>query len=166
MQKENVLENNIVHDAYYLITLFNKDKNNITQLQVQKLMYFFEAYYMVKHKEIDKLYDCNFNAWAFGPVATQLYSKLKKYGSGNIILGEEQKEIAESIDNRKKEILKEIYEFFKDFTPMQLVEITHRKNSPWYEVWHKNGEKVVYGEASYIDKMKTRDWFKENFVEE
>lgn len=166
MEEKKQLENNIVHDAYYLISLFNDENKPVTQLQVQKLMYLFEAYYMAKHEKLDKLYDCNFNAWAFGPVATQLYSKLKKYGSGKIILDEEQRKYGENISKEKKNTLKEIYNFFKSYTPMQLVEITHRKNSPWYEVWHKNGEKVVYGEASYIDKIKTRDWFKENFIEE
>ena len=40
-------ENNIVYDSYYLINLFKSDGNKmVTQLQVQKLMYFFEAYYM------------------------------------------------------------------------------------------------------------------------
>ena len=35
------MENNIIYDAYYLISLFNEDKNPVTQLQIQKIMYFF-----------------------------------------------------------------------------------------------------------------------------
>ena len=66
MEEKKKLENNIVHDAYYLISLFNDENKPVTQLQVQKLMYLFEAYYMAKHEKLDKLYDCNFNAWAFG----------------------------------------------------------------------------------------------------
>lgn len=164
MEEKKKIENNIVYDAYYLISLFNDEKIPVTQLQVQKLMYFFEAYYMVKHKEIDKLYDCNFNAWAFGPVAIPLYSNLKIFGQLPIRLTDEQIDLGKKISGEKKNILKEIYETFKDTSAMRLVELTHMEDSPWYEVWHRNGDKVAYGSASYIDKLKTREWFEGKFV--
>lgn len=158
-------KNNIVYDAYYLISLFNTDHRPITQLQAQKIMYFFEAYYMVIH-QVDKLYECNFNAWAFGPVAIPLYQALKIFGENNIILTEEQKKLGESIDPEKKRILKYIYEVFGKLSAMKLVELTHMKDSPWDKKWKENGEKVVFGTASYIDKEETRDWFKRTFVRE
>ena len=64
-------KDDIVHDSYYLISLFNKDDKDITQLQIQKLMYFFEAFYM-NVMEVDSLYECSFNAWTYGPVAIPL----------------------------------------------------------------------------------------------
>lgn len=163
MEKEIGNLDDIVLDAYYLISLFNKDEEKVTQLQIQKLMYFFEAYYMVKN-DVNKLYDDNFCAWTFGPVSTQLYSEFKMYGQMPIILTDEQKELGSKIPREKKEMLKEIYSTFKDFTAMRLVELTHTVGSPWYDVWKKNGEKVVYGPSSCIDKIKTREWFKANFV--
>ena len=156
-------KDNIVHDAYYLIGLFNKDKKPVTQLQIQKIMYFFEAYYMIINKT-DKLYDCNFNAWAFGPVAIPLYQSLKVYGDRDIILSKEQEEIGESISDEKKEILSYIYQVFGNLSAMQLVELTHRKDSPWYNKWEENEGKVVFGKESYIDKIQTRDWFKKVFI--
>ena len=51
-------ENNIVHDSYYLINQFKKAGKKVTQLQVQKIMYFFEAYYMCEHKDIPYLHPC------------------------------------------------------------------------------------------------------------
>ena len=36
--------------------------------------------------------------------------------------------------------------------------------SPWDEVWQKNGKKVGYGADTYIDKIQSRDWFKEKFL--
>ena len=83
------MENNIIHDSYYLIKLFLTDNKKITQLHIQKLMYFFEAYYM-NEKDVDKLYDCNFNAWAFGPVAIPLYKEYKNFGEFPITLTEEK----------------------------------------------------------------------------
>ena len=60
--EENKNENNIVQDAYYLISLFEKDNKMPTQLHIQKLMFLFEAYYM-NMENTDKLYDCNYQAW-------------------------------------------------------------------------------------------------------
>lgn len=156
-------ENDIVQDAYFLISLFNKDRREVTQLQVQKIMYFFEAFYMcVKDKE--KLYDCNFNAWAFGPVSIPLYQALKKFGDSNIVLDEEQLSFSEGISSDKKNMLTYIYTVFGDVPAMQLVHLTHRKDSPWYSKWKENNEKVVYGNKSYISKQQTKEWFKEVFL--
>lgn len=157
------LKNNIIHDAYYLISLFNKEKRPVTQLQIQKLMYFFEAYYLNIHDDEDSLYECHFNAWAFGPVAIPLYKEFRKYGNGEIILKEKEIQLGESIDDNKKNLLKSIYDAFKDLSPIELVKITHMKNSPWDEVWKRNGYKVGYGDNTYIDKIKSKEWFRNTF---
>ena len=160
-QKEH--ENDIVQDAYYLISLFNKDGKEVTQLQVQKIMYFFEAYFMcVKNKE--KLYDCSFNAWAFGPVSIPLYQDLKKFGDANIVLNAEQLEFSKKITDDKKKMLEYIYTVFGDIPAMSLVQLTHRKDSPWYSKWKENNEKVVYGSGSYISKEQTKKWFRDIFL--
>lgn len=158
-------ENNIIFDSYYLVKLFKKDGREITQLQIQKLMYFFEAYYMNK-KSCDKLYDCNFNAWMFGPVAIPLYKEYKSFGEYPIILSDEKIEMGESISEDKKNILKEVYEVFGKLDASRLVELTHLTDSPWAKKWRENNQKIVYGESSYISKAETKIWFKEHFIVE
>lgn len=156
-------ENNIIHDAYYLINKFNEEEKNITNMQIQKLMYFFEALYMNINTDVDHLYDCNFNAWAFGPVAIPLYTQFRKFGNNPIELNYENMENAEIISENKKKILDKIYEAFKDVSAIELVNLTHMEGSPWDKVWKRNGKKVGYGENTYINKIETRDWFKLNF---
>lgn len=156
-------ENNIVYDSYYLASLFIKDGKPITQLQIQKLMYFFEAYYM-NVKNVDKLYDCNFNAWMFGPVAIPLYKEYKNFGEFSIELTEEKIKIGEQISKDKKKMLEEIYSIFGRLNANQLVNLTHLEGSPWYKKWLENNKRVVSGPASYIDKIETKKWFKENFI--
>lgn len=156
-------ENDIVKDAYYLISKFNKNEKQVTNLQIQKLMYFFEAYYMNIHEDVNQLYECNFNAWAFGPVAIPLYKEFRKFGNGSIELTEENIESGNSIAEEKKELLNDIYEAFKNISATNLVRYTHMENSPWEKVWKRNGGKVGYGADTYIDKEETRKWFKEKF---
>ena len=79
------MENDIIKDAYYLVGLYKKDSKVVTQLHIQKLMFLFEAYYMnVTNKPY--LYQCEFKAWNFGPVATKLYNRFKVYGKNDIVL--------------------------------------------------------------------------------
>lgn len=158
------IKDNIVHDAFYLISLFNENDENVTQLQVQKIMYFIEAYWMAMHDDEDFLYKCNFNAWAFGPVAIPLYDEFKVYGENPIILNEEQKDIGNGITEEKKKIIRYIYSVFGKLSAMDLVKLTHRRDSPWYEKWEENGNRVVFGARSYIDKAKTKEWFKKVFL--
>ena len=155
--------NNIVNDSYYLVNLFVNDEKEVTQLQIQKLMYFFEAYYM-NVKNTDKLYDCNFNAWMFGPVAIPLYSEYKNFGEFPIVLTEEKTNLGYKISEEKKSLLQELYKVFGKLTANQLVNLTHQIGSPWYNKWQENNRRVVYGEASYIDKEATKKWFKEKFI--
>lgn len=157
-------KNDIVHDSYYLINLFANDKKRVTQLQVQKLMYFFEAFYM-NLKDVDSLYECPFKAWAFGPVAIPLYKRYKNLGDSDIVLTSEEQKIGNSINNEKKKILEEIYNVFgQRLTAMQLVNYTHLKDSPWDKKWNENSKKVIYGDKSNIDKLETKKWFKEIFL--
>lgn len=156
-------ENNIIYDSYYLINKFNQNGKSVSNLQIQKLMYFFEAYYMNIYDDVEKLYDCNFNAWAFGPVAIPLYTQFRKFGSGPIILTDENRECGNNISDDKKTLLDNIYISFKDISSNTLVAITHMPDSPWSQVWEKNGNKVGYGANTYIDKLETKEWFKKTF---
>lgn len=149
-------ENDIIIDSYYLINLFHRDNKgykDVTQLHIQKLMFLFEAYYMnVFDKE--KLYDCGYKAWNFGPVAPRLYKKYKNCGNGDISITEEEEKMGDSITKEKKELMKKLYETFKNFSAMELVSFTHSKASPWRKVW----DKQPYGD---ISKEQIKDWFKQ-----
>lgn len=145
------MENDIIKDAYYLVGLYKKDSKVVTQLHIQKLMFLFEAYYMnVTNKPY--LYQCEFKAWNFGPVATKLYNRFKVYGKNDIVLTQEQIEEGNSIPEEIKELLQKLYDAFKDYTAMQLVNFTHAEDSPWKEAWEKE-------EYSVIPKEKMKEWF-------
>lgn len=158
-------ENDIKKDSYYLIKKFNENGKEVTNMQIQKLMYFVEAYYM-NEKDSTELYACNFNAWAFGPVSIPLYKEFREFGKNPIKLTKEQEAEGNNITSDMKNMLNYIYEVFKDLSAIQLMELTHISGSPWRKVWENNGNKVSYGANTYIDKLETKEWFKNNFIEE
>lgn len=149
--EENKNENNIVQDAYYLISLFEKDNKMPTQLHIQKLMFLFEAYYM-NMENTDKLYDCNYQAWNFGPVAIPLYKEFKIYGKSGIKITKEERDWGNQISKEKKRLMKELYDAFKGFSAMQLINFTHAEGSPWKKAW----DIKTYSE---IPKKDIKDWF-------
>ncbi len=144
-------KNDIIKDSYYLINLFHKENKRITQLHIQKLMFLFESYYMCVTNE-NKLYECGYKAWNFGPVAPRLYKRYKDYGKDDIRITKEEEEEGNKMSGPKKNLMKELYNTFKDFSAMELVSFTHAKGSPWKEVWENN----PYGD---ISKESMKDWF-------
>jgi len=156
-------KDNIVHDSYYLINKFKERNMQVTQLQIQKIMYFFEAYYMCE-EDTSSLYDCHFNAWMYGPVAIPLHNEFKAFQGRPITLPEDKEKIGYNIEETKRKMLDYIFDVFGEIPAKRLVGLTHMEGSPWYNKWIENGQKVVYGEASYIDKIATKKWFKETFA--
>ena len=159
-------DNKIIKDSYYLINYSREKHQPITQLKLQKLMYFVEAFYMNREDETSLYNNVPFKAWTFGPVALPLYSKYKCYGSDNIILTEEEQKEGNSICDDRKELIKEIVDFFGEYSAMQLVNFTHEVDSPWHKKWIENGERITYGPEGDIDKIQTKEWFKERFISE
>lgn len=157
-ENNNIVQNDIIKDAYYLIKLFNDAKIPVTQLHVQKLMFLFEAYYMNMTDE-PYLYECNYQAWNFGPVAPKLYKRFKEYGSNAIFLTTKELEEAESIDDTKKKLMRELFEAFKSFSAADLVKFTHAEGSPWKEAWDEK-------EYSTISKEKMKDWFSKYVIKQ
>ena len=154
----NVKENDIIIDSYFLIKLFHDDGKEVTQIHVQKLMYLFEGYYM-NVKDVNELYECSYQAWNLGPVASQLYNTFKKYGKNDIVLTEEEILKTEDIVEEKKKLLKDIYDAFKNFTTTDLIKFTHAVGSPWDVAWR-------YKEYSEINKEQLKEWFSKYIVDE
>lgn len=53
---------------------------------------------------------------------------------------------------QKKRLMEELYEVFKNFTAMELVEFTHAEGSPWKKTWDNN-------KYSTISKEEMKQWF-------
>src|SRR3569623_1823287 len=56
---------------------------NVTNLQLQKIMYLAQMLYMGEHAG-ERLVDTYFEAWDYGPVSPPLYRKVRGFGAGPI----------------------------------------------------------------------------------
>lgn len=147
------IERDIIINSYYVISFFNINNTPVTNLKLQKLMYFMEAIYM-SVADSENLYSEEFYAWEFGPVCKKLYEKYASFESYEIELTDEQNRLAHDIPNVNYLLVQILYKLFGDWTTYDLVEFTHSVDSPWSKVYDgKNGSIIV-------DKNQTKEWFK------
>lgn len=132
--------------AKYVINYEHSQGREVSNLRLQKLLYFIQALVLVETDGpcfLDEM-----QAWEYGPVVPNVYHIFKIFGSLDI----REKEEAPLIEEKIAGYIKEMIDFCKDFPTSQLVEITH-KQDPWIQA-RKRGLKSV------ITTTSIRDYFK------
>ena len=104
----------------------NNEREGVTNLKLQKILYFAQAYYLAKLGK--PLFADKIEAWEYGPVVPDVYKKFKSYGSDPIISEEDKSSISEE----DKENLKTVWSTFGGYSASRLVDISHA-HTPWKE---------------------------------
>lgn len=106
----------------------NKEREGITNLKLQKVLYFAQAYFLAK---LDRpLFTDRIEAWAYGPVIPTVYRKYRANKS-NPLIDEEDKS---TITDEDKKVLERIWETFGGYSAGKLVDITHG-HTPWKDAY-------------------------------
>lgn len=75
--------------AQHIIAVDNKNDVVITNLKLQKVMYFLLKKLAnepsIDDPSIEKIYDMPFLVWRYGPVVESIYEKYKSFGSAPIV---------------------------------------------------------------------------------
>ena len=121
-----------------------EDSEYITNLKLQKLLYYAQGYFMAK-KDLP-LFNEDFLAWEHGPVIRKIYDKYKVNGANGIIY---DKDFKVNIDEETERILEDVYENYGQYTAWKLRNLTHEEE-PW-----KTTER-----NKVITKEKIRNYFK------
>lgn len=145
-------EHNASDVAKYIIYLLskkyvgdNKEREGVTNLKLQKLLYFGQAYSLAA--EGKPLFSDPINAWEYGPVVKTVYYEYKEHKSNTIIL---EKYAHLSIDKDVQEIVKKVLEIFGGFSAGKLVDIAHA-HPPWKNAFDSPEEEKVISKASLKD---------------
>lgn len=131
--------------ANFALDISKHNNISLTNLQLQKVLYFTHAWYLVEFKE--PLIKHQFEAWEFGPVMPYVYRAFKEFGDKPItkratrINAEAAKhEIAKlSLPYEKISWIQSLAEKYIKISASQLVELSHVKEGPWHKVWHNQG---------------------------
>jgi uncharacterized phage-associated protein len=118
--------------AGYLVSLAGQvDESDLTNLKLQKLLYFAQGEYLKKTGK--PLFEDEIVAWQYGPVVRSVYDAYKGCGAFPITVFDVKTEPAELPDD-VKEFVKWIWTRYGKYSASYLVTLTHRKGSPWDKV--------------------------------
>ena len=126
--------------AKYLIGLAQRDGNPITNLRLQKLLYYAWGTYWNIYKK--HLFNDPIEAWDYGPVVRDVYIEYCESKKDELTLNSEtialtDKKISKSI----KEFLQAFFGKYKDISTYALIKGSHEE-APWKETY-KVGEKNI-----------------------
>jgi Uncharacterized phage-associated protein len=113
---------------WFLMKTDREAGESITHLQLQKLLYYSQAWALVLLNR--PLFEEDFQAWAHGPVLRSVYDTF----SGNkwSALPPPQASELSSIDEKADQLLEEVYRVYGKFSGKTLEQLTHRE-PPWLD---------------------------------
>ncbi len=154
--------------AKYLVFKFYFYGDSITNLRIQKLIYYVYVWYLVLKRK--KAFKERFQAWPIGPVLPSIYRDLKSYTAGpinpNYSSIENEKNLEELKRNLGKDLLEIIDKVFEEYGRMSafdLVNLTHSE-LPWrsarkgLEITEKSSNEIKDSDilSFYGEKIKKR----------
>ena len=115
--------------ARYVIFYCHKHRCAISNLKLQKILYFIQAYFLVSVRK--PCFSDVIEAWEYGPVVPGVYKEYKVYGSLNIPCTDDESEFS-YIEDDDYDSLNRILAEVSEYPASRLVDITHNQ-SPWID---------------------------------
>ncbi|MGP1385157.1 MAG: Panacea domain-containing protein [Thainema sp.] len=122
-----MLDINIVADyiCHFLLSL----DQSPTPLQLQKLLYYVQAWHLAFYKTA--LFEGKFQAWAHGPVNVEIYNRYKDQKSiFSLIESEDISGDFDSLSEENRYHIEAVLESYGHLSGTQLEELSHRE-APW-----------------------------------
>ncbi len=125
---------NAIDVAKYFVNL-NKE---LTELQIQKLVYYSYVWYIVKFNDnknniVNKLFDERPRAWKYGPVFISIYEQMKFCDKSLLCKAYlKANNVNTKFDDKAEMILSLVYEFYGKYSGNRLSDMTR------YEYPYKN----------------------------
>jgi uncharacterized phage-associated protein len=135
--------------ARYLIDLAAKsDENDLTNLKLQKLLYFAQGEHLLQFGR--PLFCDDIEAWKLGPVVRAVYSEYKKCGAFPITVFDGL--IASTTRDKLPEPIKaflknRVWNEYGKYSASYLVTLAHKPGGPWRRFFQEEGNGVIPLEA-------------------
>ena len=133
--------------ADYFIWIANETGSFVSNLKLQKLVYYAQAWHIALHGS--PLFEEDFEAWVHGPVIPSLYQKYKSFGWQPI-----NKDATPELPNQVVQFLDEVAGEYFACDAYELEQMTHAED-PWH--WARGD--LAPDEPS--NEVIKKDWMKE-----
>ena len=124
--------------ARYIVKRCNQKRYSISNLKLQKILYFVQAEFLVEKNK--PCFSAEIEAWDFGPVVPEIYHKYKIYGSASIPYVETN--TIPAIPNDDASIIDSIVDECGEYSASALVQITHNQ-APWKDAYIPRFNNVI-----------------------
>jgi len=140
----------------------DKQGRSLTNLDVQKLVYFLHGHFLRLHSR--PLVIGEFEAWSYGPVHKVLYDAFKQFVDGPIEgrarafdpVRRNQRDLPELADPQAIEVLRLFLPCYLDMPTFLMVELTHQPGTPWSETVERSKQRVNVGMKIPNDLIRAR----------
>jgi uncharacterized phage-associated protein len=144
-----------MHDARAIANFFldraSEKSRPITAMTLLKVLYFAHAWHLAKYER--PLVAQPFEAWQHGPVSRIVYEQLRAMGSKPVTKKLTTFDPASCLfrdtpyhfDNDMTLFLEHIFDYYSQFHPFKLSDLTHEEGSPWEIVWAEAERRAVPG---------------------
>ena len=154
--------------AIYTINHVNKSNSKITNLKLQKILYYIQAAFLCEKKK--PCFSDPILCWRHGPVIRSVYDAFNKYGDKDIptqsyvtrIISENGKlkltkvEFNENIISyQDRKLINKVVEALMVYSPWYLVDRTHEE-APWSDLKQYNEEITIESIANYFANNRER----------
>jgi len=119
---------NLISD--YFIGLSNETGSLITNLKLQKLVYYAQAWSLALNNK--ELFSNDFEAWVHGPVLFDLYNNYRAQKWNPISKAVKLSDIESQLDAETKALLEDVAQVYFELDAYKLERLTHLE-APWLE---------------------------------
>jgi uncharacterized phage-associated protein len=124
--------------ANHFIKLNN---GRIEQMKLQKLLFMSQGWNLAVTGE--PLMDEKFEAWDGGPVIRRLWNYIRDNGPLAVAPLDSPKVDAVSFSQAENDLLSHVWRKYKDYTGLELSEMTHEVGTPWSNTYFGKGRNSV-----------------------
>ena len=163
-QQESVKEGgqhmsyDVLEICRYVIKYSNDMGYGVSNLKLQKLLYFIQVTWVVRRHA--SCFDEDIVAWDFGPVVPRAYREYKSYGGMDIYTRdkywyEDPKNPWNSrwiaypectITDQDKDLINKVVDHFRGYSATSMLRLTHQQ-SPWIDAYKKGNGTVITNES-------------------
>lgn len=126
--------------ARWLIAWAETDGDEISNLKLQKLLYYAQGHYLGERHAV--LFFDEIQAWSHGPVVPDVYHAYKDHGSASLILPDDDPFTWDDVDLDTSEFLSAIWNTYGGYSAGRLRSMTHEE-PPWRAHFRDDRRHVV-----------------------
>lgn len=131
--------------AYRMLQLAKTKELQLSNLQLQKLVYIAHGYLLAWKEK--PLFAEEVSAWKYGPVIHEVYNQFKDYGADKINIDNIDLVAVGFQDDDIDETINGVLDLYGKHDAVTLVNLTHAEKTPWDKIWNQQqGNQQLFAE--------------------